>query len=325
MSECKLSILVPFYNVGEFVTPLLDCFEKLTLPEEDYEIIFWNDGSADQSVDYVRRFVEKKVNRFFYESKKSGVSVTRNKLMDVAKGDYIWFVDADDLIYTEFVGSLLQLTSDLNLDMLCFGYEYLFEYGSTYPGEDALKETDVLDGVAFYKKNKMDGFVWSRIYRRSLINEYGVEFDAKLNVLEDYDFNQRLMIFAKRVKLYPLTVYQYRHRSNSLVHTSDADLLLTESFIDVFVKLRLFFESNNVPELVPYLYGRVYRSVNVRLRACAEVPKYILDKISESSGTFLKCRYGNFNIKIFAFCEYVMPLLTFRTLKIINSLKQRLS
>ena len=92
MSECKLSILVPFYNVGEFVTPLLDCFEKLTLPEEDYEIIFWNDGSTDQSVDYVKAFLGAKKNRFLYSSSNLGIYPARNKLLNVAKGDYIWFV-----------------------------------------------------------------------------------------------------------------------------------------------------------------------------------------------------------------------------------------
>jgi glycosyltransferase involved in cell wall biosynthesis len=98
MSECKLSILVPFYNVGEFVKPLLDCFEKLTLPEEDYEIIFWNDGSTDQSVDYVKAFLGAKKNRFLYSSSNLGIYPARNKLLNVAKGDYIWFVDADDLL-----------------------------------------------------------------------------------------------------------------------------------------------------------------------------------------------------------------------------------
>ena len=90
-----ISLIVPFYNCKNY---LEDCIKSLINQDYDnIEIILINDGSTDLSIDIAKKYAEKDKRIRVVEQENSGVSVARNKGMELAKGEYIAFVDADNL------------------------------------------------------------------------------------------------------------------------------------------------------------------------------------------------------------------------------------
>lgn len=99
----KLSIIVPVYNAEEYIEGCVNSLLKQDLSEQEYEIILINDGSTDNSPKLAQKLKEQNNNIVLLSQENKGQSVARNKGMDIAKGKYIMFVDADDKLYPNVI------------------------------------------------------------------------------------------------------------------------------------------------------------------------------------------------------------------------------
>lgn len=93
--EFKLSIIIPFFNDGKYIGECLN--SVLTQNYSNFEIILVNDGSTDNSIEIVNSYIDPRVK--VIEQKNCGQSIARNTGLEYATGDYIWFIDADDVIF----------------------------------------------------------------------------------------------------------------------------------------------------------------------------------------------------------------------------------
>ena len=93
-----LSFIIPLYNCGKFISQCLDSILSSKLPCSQYEVIIINDGSVDDGPQICLDYVKKHSNIFFLSQKNRGASTARNVGLDMAQGEYIWFVDGDDMI-----------------------------------------------------------------------------------------------------------------------------------------------------------------------------------------------------------------------------------
>ena len=94
----KISLIVPVYNVEDFVARCLNSLLEQNMSYEDYEIIIVNDGSTDSSLEIIQPYLEKYPNCKLIDKPNGGLSSARNAGLNVALGEYIWFVDSDDFI-----------------------------------------------------------------------------------------------------------------------------------------------------------------------------------------------------------------------------------
>ena len=95
----RLSIIIPFYNVEQYIAQCLDSVYRQDIPEEEYEVICVDDCSQDGSLEIVKQYQKKHVNLILLKhevNKKLGAA--RNTGFNTAKGNYIWHVDSDDKI-----------------------------------------------------------------------------------------------------------------------------------------------------------------------------------------------------------------------------------
>lgn len=117
----KLSIIIPVYNVANYVGKCLDSCLEQNVKMTDYEIIVVNDGSVDNSLEVVNLYINRP-NINVISQNNSGLSAARNAGMKIAKGEYIWFVDSDDWIESGILEHILREISLYTPDCLRLNY-----------------------------------------------------------------------------------------------------------------------------------------------------------------------------------------------------------
>lgn len=121
--KISLSVIVPCYNVELYLDRSLGCLERQWNGRSDYEIIFVNDASTDNTLDKLKRFESLYPENVIVIDKKQngGLGEARNSGMDVAQGEWVVFFDPDDALADKAYGSLLKLVETKDIDILSFG------------------------------------------------------------------------------------------------------------------------------------------------------------------------------------------------------------
>ena len=119
----KLSIIVPVYNVADYLAKCLDSLLTQDLPQNEYEIIVVNDGSTDNSGDIAQQYADKYAGITLINQANQGLSGARNTGIQQAKGDYIQFVDSDDYLEVYVLGGLMKQIEKDKLDVLRYKYQ----------------------------------------------------------------------------------------------------------------------------------------------------------------------------------------------------------
>ena len=167
----KFSIIIPVYNVEQYLRECLDSVLGQTY--SDWEAICVNDGSTDGSAAILEEYVVKDKRFKIVTQPNGGLSSARNTGMEVAKGDYIVFLDSDDWLELDALETLAK-----NLDgedMLCFSGRRYFEDEKKYRQSDNLNERSYSSGMDYYNGNALQSrdfafvCVVLRAYRRDFL------------------------------------------------------------------------------------------------------------------------------------------------------------
>lgn len=185
-----LTVIVPYYNAEKYLS---DCIESILKISLNFEILLIDDGSTDKSPS-IGDFYSRKDSRIkIYHSVNKGVSAARNLGLSKAEGEWIWFVDADDWVTDiAFLFENIHQISDINIDCIMFGYKVFNENDllDTDVSED-LKSHILLSSVEAMKQMyKPDyypyqGYVWSKLFRKSVIYNNQLIFDETISFNED--------------------------------------------------------------------------------------------------------------------------------------------
>ena len=163
-----LSIIIPVYNAERYIGETLSSLLAQDISKEDYEIICVNDGSKDGSPALLDAFAAAHSNLVVIHKENGGVTTARNAGLEAARGDYIWFVDADDLVRSDALSRLQPLAG--SCDRIVFGaYQFL----------DTLKEEELEQAF----RNTLpvntpwyDAVVWRCILRREFLLDNTLNF-----------------------------------------------------------------------------------------------------------------------------------------------------
>ncbi len=155
MHDFLVSIIVPVYNVEDFLEETI--VSILNQSYKNYEVIFVNDGSTDNSADIINRYMSSFKSVKLINQENSGVSIARNVGIDASSGEYIYFFDSDDLLEPTALESCVSLMSKKNLDMLFFEAAVLYQVSQNSVKGDFLYERpvtrDVVTGLEFFKRS----------------------------------------------------------------------------------------------------------------------------------------------------------------------------
>lgn len=126
MSDIAISVIIPIFNVERYLDDCLMSVENQTL--ENIEVILVNDGSTDQSAEIAQKYLNRNPNFRMLEQENSGQGTARNSGLNVANGEYVYFLDGDDYIADNALELLYNRSKEQKLDILKFA-AYTFEDG----------------------------------------------------------------------------------------------------------------------------------------------------------------------------------------------------
>ena len=216
-----LSVIVPVYNVEAYLKKCVDSLLEQDIAPEDYEIILVDDGSTDSSSGICDGLASLHSNIVVIHKENGGLSSARNAGIDAAAGKYIQFVDSDDYLLPNVLGSILPHIKRDNLDILRFNYQNVDSQGLAFEPNRNPKpfvdySTDICDGLTFL--NERLGFACYAvqfILKTDLVKKSSNRFKEGI-FFEDVEWTPRIILQADRIASTDLMVYNYLFRSGSI-------------------------------------------------------------------------------------------------------------
>ena len=183
----KISFIIPMYNAGSYIGDCINSILSQNLAKEDFEIIVVDDGSVDKGKDVVLSFDNIK---YFYQENK-GQAAARNVGLTKAEGEYIWFVDADDMLVPNSIDLVLYKAIEYDLEMVTFN---VVSKEEQVVNGDSLSE--IITGVQYLERNNYpNGPCWYIVKRKCLDELRFVEG----RYVEDAMFTMELLIRVKSI------------------------------------------------------------------------------------------------------------------------------
>ena len=217
MQGLQLSVIVPAYNVSEYLKKCVESLLNQDLSKYEYEIIVINAGSTDDTEKVALELSRKYSQIHVYTKKNEGLSLTRNYGIERAVGRYIMFVDADDYVLENGYGHICSEMDANHLDILALNYNYVDDYGkgcrNPYFRRMAKNKSAVLSGRDYILTNFFAPMVWANVYRKDWL----ISNDLYMLPIghEDEEFTPRAIYLSRRIKFIPLAFYQYVQHKNS--------------------------------------------------------------------------------------------------------------
>lgn len=213
MDEKLVSVIIPAYNIEDYIGRCLDSIISQTY--KNLEIIVVDDGSRDYTGEILDNYAKKDRRIKVIHKENGGVSSARNKGIEAAEGDYIGFIDGDDLIEPEMYKTLVDLLEEENADIAHCGYQMVFPDRIDYyhnTGKKKIQTTE--EGLKDLLSGEMiePGLV-NKLYKKELIKNCRLNETVKIN--EDLLMNYQLFKLSQKSVYYDITPYSYMIRSSS--------------------------------------------------------------------------------------------------------------
>ena len=214
----KVSVIVPAYNAEKYIEACLDSICEQTYPV--LEILVVDDGSKDLTASIIRSRAEQDARIIPYYNENHGVSYSRNFGLEHCTGEYVTFVDADDLVAPDFIAQMIHDLEEADADIAVIGVakSKLFEpemftngVTSTYEESEMLKQVF----------GAFEGFVCNKLYRKSLLQTKSIRLEQSIAVCEDLLFNVIYLLNCKKAVYNCGQKYFYRQIENSASNRLD--------------------------------------------------------------------------------------------------------
>ena len=217
---CKVSIIVPVYNVEKYLRECLDSIAMQTI--DDFEVICINDGSEDNSDRILTEYEKKYKNiKILVHEENKGLSAARNTGIRNAAGEYLLFVDADDYILPETCETLYEQARKTESEVLFYNLSFLNDYESGCIREASINKTydGVFTGIELFGKYQTDKCLKVESVRQFIKNSFLKDnqiFFHEGIIHEDMLFYFMICAKAKRVADLNQSLYVYRQRPDSI-------------------------------------------------------------------------------------------------------------
>lgn len=247
-----LSFIVPVYNTEKYIKDCLDSLLAQDIPATEYEIICVNDGSTDNGLSILLDYQSKYENIKVLDQANAGVCVARNNGTAIAKGEYIWYIDADDLIAENCLNNLCNNYLNKDYDRVIIG-NYLFENNEDLKSENLRINTSWKDSV-----------VWRNVMKKQFLTDNNLHFYPGLVFGEDALFMFEVFLNSAETVETDNLIYYHRQVIGSASNNTSAEFSLTRvySTLEEAKIVQKYYEDENCPypqetanRLMVFLWG----------------------------------------------------------------------
>jgi len=253
MEKPLISIIIPVYNVKEQLTECVNSI--LEQSYEQYELILVDDGSTDGSSELCDQLAKISSKIHVIHKKNGGVSSARNIGLDTACGEFVVFVDSDDIISNTYLELFINASTEADLVIGSLQDIYVDGNGCIYK-KKLRKHKAPLKGNLFEEYYSLIDWLRgpvAKLYRKSIIDEHHLRFDESLSVAEDQVFNFSYYRFITSYKIEERSLYQYFHYDTKI---SLSTLYTEKTFSDDLFKMEI--EYSFLKEHCPTSYNTIY-------------------------------------------------------------------
>lgn len=256
----KISVVVPVYNVESYIE---ECVESLIKQDfDDYEVIFVDDGSKDNSVNKIKLKIEGYADFRIVTKANGGLSSARNFGLQYAEGEFVTFVDSDDYLDHGFLKKMLSAIGDANI--CCCGYTEVTDAGQFIRAvnnnfdktSDSIIYGNVIESINFIPN------AWGKIYRREIFSK--LHYPEGM-LFEDFAIAYKVF-YQEKVKFVDEPLYYYRIRKGSIMRDFNENII-EHKFI-ILNNIKNFLEKNNSLALYQDSYKNGYLFHGIFVTSC---------------------------------------------------------
>jgi glycosyltransferase involved in cell wall biosynthesis len=257
MARPFFTIILPCFNSEIFIDDAISSVRSQSF--EDFELIIIDDGSTDCSWDVITKAAQLDPRIHQIQIERSGVSEARNRGLTIAKGSFITFIDADDIMEEDALANYYSIVSKQEVDLVIGS---AFQFSECIANRSYRRE---IDGLNFYQgaelssisrklfRGSFDHANWNKLYRRERVNSKETRFDKRLVTGEDMMFNWDYWNDIETVCLTSTPVMNYRRHPKSVSRNTLSQFEKFRMLIIVFEERERIFSKQSVQICSDYL------------------------------------------------------------------------
>lgn len=293
--EELISVIVPVYNVKEYLDA---CIESIMIQSyQNLEIILVDDGSTDGSGDVCDQYAILDSRIIVLHKKNEGLSAARNDALDMCHGEYVTFVDSDDMLCENSLQDMYHAMQSSGAEIVQGLHTKEFENADASAGRIQL-----YDGKTFLEKDILDTMACGKLYRRDIWENKRF----KRGILhEDFQIMYQLVYETEKVALLESNVYYVRERTGSITRSGYSDKHLV--LLDIDVERIEYFRTRNEYDLLEHAYCDYYNHL-LHLYCLCRKPE-IRTLYWQNFKYFMRIKRINWRVKCKLFLCLFCPLL----------------
>lgn len=213
MGNSIISIVIPVYNVKEYLSKCLDSLYQQN--DSSLEVILVNDGSTDSSLAICEEYARKYPNTILLNKENGGLSDARNEGTAIATGEYIYFLDSDDWLAPNAIKTLYDFAIEHNCEVTQGGFYYAYNdyliYDARYKKPFVVDRNKAM--LLLIKNDYIKNFVWGKLYKTEIVKRYQFPYGK---YFEDSYWQHLIMNEVTNYGIVPTPLYYYRQRSSGI-------------------------------------------------------------------------------------------------------------
>ena len=261
----KVSIIIPIYNVESFLKECLNSVISQTL--KDIEIILVDDGSTDSSLSICQEYAKRDSRITVLTQKNKGAGAARNKGLELARGKYLSFLDADDFFTPKLLARLFETAESRNSDIVvCDKMSYNNKTNKIEDIQWAINKQYIPQKEVFNYKdfpnyifNCFQNWAWNKLFNTQFIKENNIKFQ-EIKRTNDLYFTNCALILANRISFIDEKLIYYRFGTDN--NSQSTNQVAPTDFVKALIKLKEFLEEYEIYKTVKQSY------INLALTAC---------------------------------------------------------
>lgn len=215
MNTPPIAIIVPVYNTEKYIQKCISSILEQSYPY--FQLILIDDGSTDNSLKICKQNQNNDARILVHSQRNSGVSVARNKGIELCASPYLCFVDSDDYLDTDYLANFVEGISP-NIDMVFQGINRCFSshIEKIVPDRKEYTRKELLDGISDINQFSIFGYICTKLYKTEIIKRHQLLFNKNISISEDRIFALEYLEHCNGLSTINRSAYNYIMHSNGL-------------------------------------------------------------------------------------------------------------